>query len=199
MNIQKISQQIPEEKKTEEVIFLLGIIETLCKEVESLKLENSKLKGSKGRPKIPPSNLEGDKAKKNNGNNKKRKKSKKKTKKLKIHRTEIIEPENIPEGSKFKGYQDYVLQELLLESCNIKYRLARWESPNGEYLIGELPDEVEGHYGKTLICFVLYQYYHGHVTQALIQEQLEDLGNYTPLGLGLEKNGIFLRCSITSM
>ena len=44
-------------------------------------------------------------------------------------------------------------------------------SPNGKipaYLNG-------GHYGPTLIRFALYQYYHCHVTQPLLLEQLHEL------------------------
>jgi hypothetical protein len=32
------------------------------------------------------------------------------------------------------------------------------------------------HFGPTLISFILYQYYHGHVTQPLILEELEEFG-----------------------
>ena len=43
--------------------------------------------------------------------------------------------------------------------------------------MGKLPDEVHnGHFGATLVSFILYQYYHADVTQPLIWEQLVDLG-----------------------
>ena len=56
------------------------------------------------------------------------------------------------------------------------YLIERREGPDGEYIVGKLPEHVERHFGKTLKCFILYQYYHCHVTQPLIYERLLDMG-----------------------
>jgi len=44
--------------------------------------------------------------------------------------------------------------------------------------VATLPDEVEalGHFDTSLQGFILYQYYHSHVSQPLILEQLLELG-----------------------
>jgi hypothetical protein len=39
----------------------------------------------------------------------------KKTEHLPIHKTEIIEPDVVPEGSTFKGYRDVVVQDLVIQ------------------------------------------------------------------------------------
>jgi hypothetical protein len=89
----------------------------------------------------------------------------------------IISPEHVPEGSKFKGYQDYTVQDIVFRTYNTRFRLERWQIPKGEFVLGKLPDEVVGkHYGVGLRSYVLYQYYQGHVTQPLILEQLLELG-----------------------
>ena len=148
--------------------------------IQDLKDEIAGLKGQKPKPKIRPSNLEKETNKrKKKLRNKKRPGSEKrsKTKELAIHENKIIEPELIPAGSIFKGYQDFIVQDFVIGSWNIRYRKARYKTPSGGYVIGDLPNEIsKSHFGSTLTAFILYQYYHAHVTQPLIFEQLKDYG-----------------------
>jgi len=166
--------KIDPEKVTPEIAQLLSIIELQIKEIQLLKDEIARLKGQNPKPKIKPSILEKQRnaAKKN-----KRKKRTKSSKKIEIHEIVPIEPEHIPAGSTFKGYQDYLVQDLIISNWNICYRRQRWKTPDGSYIVGRLPDEISGtHFGPTLIAFILYQYYGCHVTQPLIAEQLKELG-----------------------
>jgi hypothetical protein len=80
-------------------------------------------------------------------------------------------------ASRFKGYHYYVIQELIIQVKNTRYRLERWELPDRSYRVAKLPPDVEGyHYGPTLRSFVDYQYHHQHVTQPLLYEQLREYG-----------------------
>jgi len=148
--------------------------------IQKLRDEVAQLKGQKAKPKIKPSNLEKETAsRKKKIQNNKRPGSKKrsKTKELEIHEDKIIQPEYIPEGSKFKGYHDYTVQDLVIGSWNIRYRRARYETPDGDYVTGKIPVKIsKNHFGSTLTAFILYQYYHAHVTQPLILEQLKEYG-----------------------
>ena len=148
--------------------------------IQKLKDELAELKGQKGKPKIKPSNLDKKTAiKRKNTQGKKRPGSQKrsKTKQLEINEDKIVQPDLIPAGSEFKGYQDFIVQDLIIGNWNIRYRRARYKTPNGDYIIGGLPDHVsQNHFGSTLTAFILYQYYHGHVTQPLILEQLREYG-----------------------
>ena len=83
----------------------------------------------------------------------------------------------VPDGSEFKGYQDFVVQDLIIKPHNTRYRMERWLGPDGEYYVGKHPDELDdGHFGHNLICFIQYQYHHACVTQPLILEQLHEFG-----------------------
>ena len=147
--------------------------------IQKLKDEIAILKGQKPKPKIKPSNLEKDaNTPEKSSENKKRPGSKKKskTKHLAINEEKIIQPQSIPKGSEFKGYKDFVVQDLVIKSWNTCYRRARYKTPDGNYIIGELPAEVSNHFGLRLTAFILYQYYHSHVTQPLIFEQLQEYG-----------------------
>ena len=53
-----------------------------------------------------------------------------KTVELSIHEEAIIQPKKrIPNGSRFKGYRDVVIQGLVIRAHNTRYRLARWLTP----------------------------------------------------------------------
>jgi hypothetical protein len=121
---------VPEEQRTPLVDKLIEITSfqkeqlQLQKEIiQGLKDEIARLKGEKPKPKIKPSNLENksnDKKKNDQGKkNSQRPGSKKKRKKLKIHKTTVVPPDHIPEGSRFKGYDDYLVQDLLIQPHNV--------------------------------------------------------------------------------
>ena len=51
----------------------------------------------------------------------------------------VVEAENIPPGSRFKGYRNYTIQELVIRSETTLYRLATWLLPVGKLLTAKLP------------------------------------------------------------
>jgi hypothetical protein len=104
-------------------------------------------------------------------------KSRKRKKNLIIHHTEVIKPDNLPEGSRLLGYEDYTVQDLLIKPYNTRYRLARYLAPDGERLTGVLPEALQGkHFDATLESYILYQHHHQRVTQPLILQQLTEWG-----------------------
>ena len=171
--------KIPEEQKTPLVMELLHIVQQQSKQIEQLRQEVAHLKEHKGKPKIPPSQLEKKlKDEQKNKSEKKRPGSSKrsKTKKLIIHETISVPPKDIPPGSRRTGYKDWIVQGLKIELHNVCYRIELWTTPDGKIIKGVLPDSVDGHFDATLKSFVLQQYNHGHVTQPLIWEELVDFG-----------------------
>jgi hypothetical protein len=183
---------IPEVERTALVTLLLGLIEDLAErvqrqdeEIEQLKDEVRVLKGQKKRPQFKPSKMD-EQSDKNQSEGKaaeedrRRPGSDKRSKsaELLIHDEKIIKPKGrIPKGSRFKGYRDIIIQELVIRAHNTRYRLARWLTPKGEYLIGELPAHLaDHHFGPTLRSYLLYQHHHCQVTQPLLHEQLREWG-----------------------
>jgi hypothetical protein len=70
-----------------------------------------------------------------------------------------------------------VVQDLHIELHNTRFRLARWRTAEGVYLKGQLPAAVQDHhFGPHLRSYVLYPYYHQHVTQPLLLQQLYAFG-----------------------
>jgi hypothetical protein len=179
---------IPEEARTPLVKGLVDIIEHLAQkvrqqeeEIAQLKDEIAALKGEKKRPHFKPSQLDKKAGREQDALEEgKRPGSEKrsKTPSLVIHEEQVIAPaEAVPEGSRFKGYRDFVVQDLVIRAHNRCYRLERWETPDGRTLIGELPIAVRGrHFGVTLVGYILYQHHHCQVTQPLLLEQLHEWG-----------------------
>lgn len=175
---------IEEAERTPTVVKLLGIIEQLLlviqrqsEEIEVLKDEIRRLKGHKGKPNIKPSKMDEDKRSKVNGQENVRNSENGINKKVTIHKVVKVKATKVPPGSRFKGYHDYDVQELVLGCRNTRYRLERWGLPDGSYLLAKLPKSVQGyHFGHTLRSFIDYQNHNQGVTQPLLLEQLRAIG-----------------------
>ena len=156
-----------------------------AEEIARLKDEIARLKGEKGRPLIKPSALnKGSEDKDIEGKGRNRGKPRmKKTCTLQIHEEKIIEPAEIPDGSRFKGYEDYTVQDITICLKNTLFRRSRYQTPDGTYIAGELPAEVRGsHFGPTLRSFCLSQYHQQRVPENLILRQLTELGVHISAG-----------------
>jgi len=83
-----------------------------------------------------------------------------------------------PPGAVSQGYEDYFVQELVLEAQVTRYRRERIRTPDGHTLLAPLPDAVVpgSHFGPNLLGYILYQYHQCNVTQPLLLEQLHEFG-----------------------
>jgi hypothetical protein len=144
-------------------------------EVAALRDENARLKGLKGRPQIKPSGMEkatqpeGKRARKIGRRGSKRAK-------LTIDETTIIKAQNVPADARFKGYEEFIVQDLVVRTRTTLYRRERWLLPSGETVVAPLPAGITSHFGPELKRFVLAQYHQGQTTMPRLQALLQGLG-----------------------
>jgi Transposase IS66 family len=184
--MQTLIPDIPEAERTPLVQRLLEIIylqqehiQQLEARVHQLEDEIARLKGLKARPRIAPSSLESPPRPPRDPNAKRPGSAKRsKTAQLTITEETVLRLPHVPEGAVFKGYEDFVVQDLILQPRVILYRREHWQAPDGRSLVAPLPADLMpgSHYGPDLICLILHQYHHQHVTQPLLLEQLHQLG-----------------------
>jgi hypothetical protein len=140
-----------------------------------LREEIARLKGLKGRPKFKPSGMEKATEAPAKGSGKTGRRGAKRTK-LAIDETRIAKPDSRPEGARFKGYEDFIVQDIVIKPWTVLYRRERWLLPSGETVVAALPEGATRHFGPELKRFILSQYYQGQVTVPRLLAQLNDLG-----------------------
>ncbi len=79
-------------------------------------------------------------------------------------------PSHVPEGSRFKGYATYSVQELSLTPKDVMYKLEVWQTPDGSVIRAMVPAEVEGsHFGAELRALIHGLYASGMTQPAIFQ------------------------------
>ena len=152
---------------------LLAENAALRQAIAELRAEVATLKGVKGRPKLKPSGM--DQAAGSQPPEKGRGTKAGKVGRLIIHEDRVIGAD-VPTGSRFKGYQDFLVQDLVLRPHVVRLRRERWLAPDGRTVVAPMPAGVTGHFGPELRRFVLLQYHQGQVTVPRLVAQLRAVG-----------------------
>jgi Transposase IS66 family len=147
---------------------LIGAMAKLRIEHQAIKDELARYKKLPPRPPQKPSGMEkatdlpdaaagrtkGEHSKRRRGSN---------LEKLKINQTVVV-PVAAPAGSRRKGYEEIVVQDLVLNPSATLYRRERWETPDGQTLIAPLEPGIVGGYGPHLHRLVLMLHFQGQMT-----------------------------------
>jgi hypothetical protein len=178
---------ILEEKTRELVKQLLNFIEQLSSslrearaEIQRLRDENNRLKGEQGKPDIK-ANV---KAPKKHSSEKERHKprkreGKKKTASIVIDREEVLKVDQaiLPADAVFKGYEENVVQDILLKTDNVRFLKEKYYSPSlGRTYLAELPTGYEGQFGPGIKALSIAFYHGGLMSEPKIIEFLENVG-----------------------
>ena len=181
---------------------LIGVVRDLIHEVARLRSENEKLGGALAklkvehqavkdelarlkrlppRPPIKPSGMDkatDAKGPEGGGGEKGGRSTQRRGSqldKLTIGATVVVTA-RAPAGSRHKGYEDIVVQDLSLKPTATRYRRERRETPDGETIVAELDPGIVGGYGPHLHRLVLALHFSGQVTCERIVALLNGMG-----------------------
>ena len=183
--------EIPDEDISDAINLLFQLIEELHLDNEKLKTENQKLrdeinllKGEQGKPDIPSSKKKQDgdissEKERKKQEPPKQKKSKSKKHKIKIDRTEIctVDLTGLPDDLEFKGYQNVVVQGIIIKTDNVEYQKEVYYSRSQKKTyIGKLPIEVKGEFNAEIKSLVYTTKHVSNMSESKIHEFLENFG-----------------------
>ncbi len=158
------------------VLDLLGKVAELERTLGDQRAEIARLKGLSGPPDIKPSGM----ARRARARGKAGRAADKARRGAELGRVSIDEKRivgiAVPEGSRFKGYGDYLIQDLVCRSHTVLLRRERWLTPEGAHVVAPLPAGTRGHFGPELRRFVLAQYHGAQTSVERLTRLLRDLG-----------------------
>ena len=156
------------------LIELIGEVAALKQVAGEQREEIACLKGLKGRPTIRPSGMDQGTEPPKPGKQAQRRGRGKVTPRISIDE-QVIEAEVSP-GSRFKGYEPFLVQDLGISVRATCYQRERWVTPDGRTILAALPEGIAGHFGPELRRFVLMQYHPGQSTLPRLLAFLRSVG-----------------------
>jgi hypothetical protein len=179
---------IQDENARELVVRLLNLIEKLSADlrdaqadIQRLRDENNRLKGEQGKPRItpnvanPPTDHSSEKER-----HKLRQRSKgSKKANIQIDREQVMEVNRVslPADAEFKGYEDVVVQDILVRTDNVRFRKEKYYAASTrQTYLAELPSGYAGQFGPGIKALTLAMYFGMGASEPKILEFLANVG-----------------------
>jgi len=174
------------------LVTLLNLVERLAmenqqlqEEVKQLREEIRRLKGDPKLPnapakKPPPKNISSeDERKRRQDKSSSMRTSRRTFKNLTVHE-EIICPvrkDELPDDARFIGYDDLVVQDVIVHPHNTRFRRERYYSARlDRWYLGTLPDGYQGEFGPHLKALAIALKYVGNMSEPKVLEFFETFG-----------------------
>jgi hypothetical protein len=180
------------ERAREAILHLLNLIETLKVENDRLRDENqrlrdevNRLKGEQGKPDIKARRKKsGKRASTNYSSEQERREPRERRKKSKNDKIEIdreqvlaVDRDLLPEDAEFKGYEEVIVQDIEIKTDNVCFRKEKYYSlSEGKAYMAELPPGYEGQFGPGVKAWTFVLYWAMNVTEAKIVSFFETVG-----------------------
>jgi Transposase IS66 family len=156
------------------LVQLFDEIAALKQIVSEQREEIARLKGLKGPPDIKPSGM--DKATEPAKPDRQANRPRRGKIRPRVSIEDCVLKAAAPVGSRFKGYEAYLVQDLVLSVRAIRYMRERWVTPDGRTIAAALPEGTRGHFGPDLRRFILMQYHQGQTTLPRLAALLHSVG-----------------------
>jgi len=151
-------------------------------EIQRLRDEINRLKGEQGTPKIkantPPP------PRQNHSSEQERRKPKawskrSKTAHIPIDREQLllVDPDRLPPDAQFKGYEEVVVQDVLLRTDNVLFQKEKFYSPSQHTTyLASLPQGYSGQFGPGIKSLALVLYFGAQMSEPKVAELLRSVG-----------------------
>ncbi len=171
------------------VIRLLNIIETVTADLRTAQAENqrlrdeiARLKGEQGQPPIKP-NTPSAPAPDHSSERERHRPAERvkqgKRDQIVIDRTEPLAVDRaiLPPDAQFKGYEEVVVQDVVIRTDNVLFRKEKWYAPStGQTYLAPLPAGYHGAFGPGIQALVLVFSFASQMTQPKITDWFAHVG-----------------------
>lgn len=191
-------------KALQRIMFLQNLIEkeksenrSLRADLQQLRDENNRLKGEQARPNIKPnqkkeipseseaepltkspkSHYSSESQRAKESQSRSRKKSKRDQ--IKIDREVVLDVDSniLPQDAQFKGYQEVIVQDIKIQTDNIRFKKAKYYSPStGRTYLAELPAGYQGQFGPSIKAFSIILYFMCNTPSPKILDLFSNIG-----------------------
>ena len=153
-------------------------------ENQRLRDENNRLKGEQGKPDIKPNKPPTPPVSSDHSSEAERRKPRAWHKEPKLDRIRIdreetvrVDPAQLPADAEFKGYEDVVVQDIVIQTDNILFHKEKYYSPSAKKSYqADLPLGYDGQFGPGIKALALVQYHACNVAEPKLLEFLRNVG-----------------------